>query len=182
MKTYPQIKLTLFIVLSLLLFKGSKCDNDDDIVSPIDQLPSATQTGAQTFGCLVNGEAYIDESRSFNAFYQLIDGEYYFNVGASDQNSIIDLMVIATNAMHIQSNTEYRLLCNSPNNFYSEVFLTGELLLETTCNSHYGIITITNFEPENNIVSAEFDFDIIDPRNGERIEIREGRFDVLFNR
>ena len=45
---------------------------------PIDQLRAATQTGANTFGCLVNGEAvvidkpFLDLSPDFGCQYQLI--------------------------------------------------------------------------------------------------------------
>jgi len=51
----------------------------------IDCLPEATQTGAGTFGCLVNGEPFVDNSGNFNCFYQLVDGEYYFGIRARDE-------------------------------------------------------------------------------------------------
>lgn len=74
-------KLTLLIFSILLL----ACDKDDKPANPIDQLPPATQTGAGTFGCLVNGVPYVDNSGFFNCFYQLVDGEYYFGIQVEQQ-------------------------------------------------------------------------------------------------
>ena len=34
-------------------------------VAPIDQLPSATHTGANTFGCLIDGEAFYVSGKSY---------------------------------------------------------------------------------------------------------------------
>ena len=49
-------KLLLYLALPLLT-QCSKCKQDDP--APLDQLPPATQTGANTFGCLVNGQVYL---------------------------------------------------------------------------------------------------------------------------
>jgi hypothetical protein len=62
-------------------------------VNPVDTLPPATQTGANTFGCLINGKAFTPGGSSFSgpnltATYEyLISGTpngYSFNVGAGD--------------------------------------------------------------------------------------------------
>jgi hypothetical protein len=54
--------LLLFLVLALTV---SCCKNDDDNnTNPIDQLPPATQTGANTGGALVNGEAFLPNNQS----------------------------------------------------------------------------------------------------------------------
>ena len=63
--------LILFTLLfSLTLFFAC----DDDIATPtkpIDLLPPATQEGNYTFGCLVNGEAFVTKSStSVVAIYQ----------------------------------------------------------------------------------------------------------------
>jgi len=48
-------------------------------------------------------------------------------------------------------------------------------------NSEYtGELTITKLDFEKNVVSGTFWFDLQHPVTGERIEIREGRFDTLF--
>jgi hypothetical protein len=52
-------KIFLLLITSFALWS---CDKDDKPSNPIDQLPPATQTGAGTFGCLVNGVPYVDNS------------------------------------------------------------------------------------------------------------------------
>ena len=43
-------------VLLFIAFTFINCSNNDD---PQDQLPPITQTGANTFGCLVNGQVFV---------------------------------------------------------------------------------------------------------------------------
>lgn len=83
-------KLHFLLITALILL--SSCHKDDDPIAPIDQLPPATQTGAGTFGCLVNGEPFIDNSGSFNCFYQFVDVGYYF--GIRGKNDSFDLFSI----------------------------------------------------------------------------------------
>lgn len=169
-----QIALLLFSIF--LLFS---CKNDDDNQ---EALPPATQTGAGTFACYVNGTSYIDASGGyFNCFYQLVDGEYYFGIGGEDEDhDIFRQVILSSNASEIEENMQYTLTCNTNNNYYGEVAFTGLLLDATTCNTDYGTLTITKLDFENHIVSGVFEFDIIHPTTGEIIEIRDGRFDTLF--
>jgi hypothetical protein len=68
----------------LSVLSVASCNNDDDNNQI---LPPATQTGAGTFACTVNGQNFIDTSGGFfNCFYQLVDGEYYFGISAEDND------------------------------------------------------------------------------------------------
>ncbi|MBQ0767738.1 MAG: hypothetical protein KBT58_00490, partial [Bizionia sp.] len=50
----------LLLAFALLLIVSNCNKNDDDQpTNPIDQLPPATQTGANTFGCLLDGEPFL---------------------------------------------------------------------------------------------------------------------------
>ena len=49
-------KLLLYAAL-LTLTQCSQCKKNDP--TPLAQLPPATQTGANTFGCLVNGQVWL---------------------------------------------------------------------------------------------------------------------------
>jgi len=55
-------KLPLYLAL-LLLTQCSKCKDDPTPADPAAGLPPATQTGANTFGCLINGQAYTPKGR-----------------------------------------------------------------------------------------------------------------------
>ena len=54
-------KIITVILLSTLL--GASCKKTNT-PSPTDQLPPTTQTGANTFGCLVNGKVYVPKGSS----------------------------------------------------------------------------------------------------------------------
>lgn len=51
-------RLPLYLALALLT-QCSKCKDDPTPATPTDQLPPVTQTGAGTFGCLLNGQAFL---------------------------------------------------------------------------------------------------------------------------
>lgn len=56
----PQSLLIYFLTVTVLT--ASMCKKKP--VDPIDQLPPETQTGANTFGCLVNGEVFKPGGRN----------------------------------------------------------------------------------------------------------------------
>ncbi len=171
------IKLTFIFLISL----STSCQSDDDGGDPISQLPEATQTGAGTFGCLVNGEPFIDNSGFFNTYYQQVNGEFFFSIGAgSDSNSILRQVRLASEEAEIEEDSTYSLKCNEAGEVYAEVGFPNVLLGNDTCESNFGNLNITRFDLNESIVSGTFEFDIIDPRDNSIIEIREGRFDALF--
>ena len=70
------------LLLLLTTFALSCCNKDDDKpIAEIDKLPPATQTGANTVGCLLDGKAFLPGNfpNSTNCFYQFVDGNYYFS-------------------------------------------------------------------------------------------------------
>lgn len=72
--------LILLLALTLIL---SCCNKDEDDTQT---LPPATQTGAGTFACFVNGKPFIDKTGSFNCFYQFVDGHYYFGISGDNES------------------------------------------------------------------------------------------------
>ena len=169
------------ILLLLTTFTLSCCNKDDDKPSnPIDQLPPATQTGAGTFGCLVNGEPFVDNSGFFNCFYQLVDGEYYFGIRGRKE-SFINQIGIGSEKKNIDLDINHTLKSQQEGNFYGRIsFNCSSCLGATTLNENPGVITFTKLDMQNNIVSATFEFTVIDPSTGTVYEITEGRFDALF--
>ena len=92
------------LILSLLGLQG--CFNDDDAPTT---LPEATQTGAGTFGCLVNGEPFIETGSYFNCYYQYVNGGYYFSIGAeSEYNSSLSLIVLGSVAATIEEGGSFQ--------------------------------------------------------------------------
>ena len=168
--------VVLFIMLVNVL---GGCKNDDDAPTT---LPEATQTGAGTFGCLVNGEPFIETGTYFNCYYQYVDGGYYFSINAkSEYNSILQIIHLGSQAMIIQEDGVYSLGCYwSIGDYFGEVIFANSAQETDTCDTEYGYLHITKFDFTNYIVSGTFEFDVLNPYTGEIIEIREGRFDTKF--
>ena len=167
--------ILLFATLTL-----SSCEKDDnpETTNPVSQLPAATQVGANTFGCLLDGEPFKPDnlSNSTNCFYQLVDGEYFFTVRASykNSNSTSTTLALKTEKKDINQGFTYDLLNPDPNQAYG-LFSYG--FVYYTSEMHTGKLTITKLT--NQIVSGTFYFDIMD-NNGVLHQIREGRFDFKY--
>ena len=174
------MKTLIFSLLSLF-FVLQSCNNDDDNnCQGIECLPPATQTGEGTFGCLVNGEPFVDNSGFFNCFYQLVDGEYYFGIQAEDEVSDIVIIGLGSNESQILLNITIPLNEDQPQNFYGGVNIANLGGSIRTTNLEDGNINFTNFDLNQNIVSATFEFIVTDPNTGITYEITEGRFDAQF--
>ena len=183
-------KLVYFL---LCIFFFTACDKDDDQGSqdPIEQLPKATQTGANTVGCLVNGEAFLPKGGGLagnkNCFYQYVDGGYHFKMGFSDFSGDTSYsVVVGTQNASIEEGETY--LLNSQPFFTNNIdgrggghSISGPSGFEkyTTTSEVTGEMRITKLDFENHIVSGTFWFDAVN-EDGEVVEIREGRFDMNF--
>ncbi|MFD2601789.1 hypothetical protein [Flavobacterium suzhouense] len=168
----------IFLLYVLFAFLSSCDKNDDKNCSGADCLPPATQTGADTFGCLVNGEPFVDKSRSFNCFYQFFDGEYYFSISAKFNKSIKGIGLGSQKIELLQAGS-YQLREIGAGNFSADVFVDADNNFETSLIDT-GTISITKFDMEKKIVSATFEFTVTDPASGKVYKITEGRFDTHF--
>ena len=166
------------ILLVLLSFLG--CSDDD---GPKDKngLPVATQTGENTFGCLVNGKRYTPSGYfpypKLEATYDDFNGDFYLRasrrVGAD-----VEGIVLGSRAFNLSEGQTYQLLENEEGNASGGWFVSEDFFgYAYTGEQHTGELTITNYDEANHILSGLFWFDVLLP-NGEVVEIREGRFDV----
>ena len=166
--------LTTFLTLSC-------CSSDDD---KTETLPPATQTGAGTFACYVNGKTFIDKSGGyFNCYYQFLDGEYFFGIGGNVNNLIPQNIYIQTQKKSISESETLLLFAIADGNAYGGCgfsYSPTESYQSYTNSQHTGELKITKLDFENHIVSGTFWFDIAHPTTGEIIQIRDGRFDTLF--
>lgn len=105
MKKNYALLLLLPILLGLL-----SCNKDDDRpTDPVDLLPPITQTGAGTFGALVDGKPFIGNNPYFNCYYQFVDGGYYFGIGGDDDVGSLMSIIIGTRHKTISENEILRL-------------------------------------------------------------------------
>ena len=182
MKTYL---LTLLAVLFI------SCNNDDDSpANPVDELPPATQTGENTFGCLINGRPFTPRGVPFGppskgATYQYVynpqneSGHYSFQVFGdnyeTDERVSINLGLsnyddFIINNYAINTMTWDGIGCIG-------IYLYGSNGYDTTIENN-GNLIINYLDHENRIVSGTFEFDV--DVDGETYYITDGRFDFNF--
>ncbi|SEA49070.1 hypothetical protein [Bizionia paragorgiae] len=172
----------LLLAFAMLLIVSNCNKNDDDQpTNPIDQLPPATQTGANTFGCLLDGEPFLPgiSQNPLDCVYQFVNGGYYFSLQANKRNSENNLirLGIGTENLEINQGNTYNLSANIDGNASGIYFFNT--FLNYTSQDYTGELTITKLDFTNNIVSGTFWYDIED-YNGVVHQIREGRFDMQF--
>ncbi|MFP9098785.1 hypothetical protein ACLI09_07015 [Flavobacterium sp. RHBU_24] len=171
--------LLLLTVLPLLALTGCNNDDDNKPADPVSQLPPATQTGEDTFGCLLDGMAFKPDNRpnATNCFYQFVDGDYYFVVGASNYHTNLKGITLRTERKQIFEGETYNLFEYTEGNAVGSY--TYNLTNNFTSSTYTGELTITKLDFTNHIVSGTFWFDVMD-ENGVVHQIREGRFDMHF--
>nr|WP_315258206.1 hypothetical protein [uncultured Flavobacterium sp.] len=171
--------LLLLLTIAIAL---SCCDKDDDKPkNPIDQLPPATQTGANTFGCLLDGEVFKPglTNNSLDCVYQNINNEYYFSLQGNrrDTNNNLIRLGCSTQNLQIIEGQTYQLKERIDGNANGKYFFNLDFSYTTT--TEVGELKITKLDFTNNIVSGTFWFDVKDSK-GVIHQIREGRFDMQF--
>lgn len=176
----------LFLVLFVLI----SCKSDDDSTNPIDQLPPATQTGANTFGCLINGEPFNTRGAPFGppskgASYQYVydftnQSSYYnFQVYGNNRETTIgvSINIIFSNYEDLQVGS-YLLSIESAENIWGmgSYLKSGDVYDTSYLNTGY--INIAYLDYENRIVSGTFEFNV--DVNGDVYHVTDGRFDFNF--
>ncbi|MDJ0365658.1 DUF6252 family protein [Hymenobacter sp. H14-R3] len=172
------MKHFLTLVLPLALLLGCKKSDPD----PVSQLPPATQTGANTFGCLVNGQPWLpggnDGTSNYSIYYDpnyrkgtLNIGTYrYYPVGSTSRQDIIIF------SDSLKSTGTYSL---SIPNHQEGLFYGSKGECEFHQNEvHYrrGTLTITRLDKQAGIISGTFAFTLYKP-GCDSVRVTQGRFD-----
>jgi hypothetical protein len=182
----PTFLFLLVLCISILVISSCKKDKQE-------KLPEETQTGAGTFGCLVDGEVFIPggaqmSGGSLNCNYQLIDGRYYYRLvgrNDNDKNNRKSVGVFLHNSILVDD-SKYLLGERFKDSIGYSTYINilsspSEYLGHETNSLHQGELFIKHFDSVQQIVSGTFWFDAIS-ENGEIVQIREGRFDVRYTR
>ncbi len=174
------------ILMSMFILLNASCKNDDNTPeNPVDLLPPATQIGAQTFGCLVNGKVFLPKNFGqgmLNAFYQNIDGQYFISISAESGEKQTESQFIVIGGISVPALEEksYDLISDEPENFFG-LFTNSGLNdnARSTTDAKPGKLIISNLDTQNFILSGTFEFTVLD-NDGKEIKITDGRFDVKY--
>ena len=169
----------LLIALYILALSG--CSKEEAPKDPVDTLPPITQTGENTFACLINGKPFFS-SKDRRASYTVADGAYTLTLSGSRYDDIglrsihlsgLDIVNGVTEGLH-------PLKTRISGGYGAEYLIGGGITLDTgTTDDVPGILTITRFDLEEFIVSGTFEFTVEDD-SGNLYEITDGRFDLKF--
>src|SRR5665213_2324933 len=169
-------RIILSAVLLIFCFCSTQCKKNKPTGNPVDQLPPASQTGANTFGCLINGQVFLPKGPSLGPIlqcaYQYLDNNYsphgyFFQLSASDHSNSTDITSVGiyTDSLNIRENV-FQLGDNKPGNaygFYDRINLQGIDMTLYTTNNLAGQLAITRFDEVNQIVSGTFWFSVVTP-------------------
>ena len=175
------LKIFLLIIACANIFAA--CKKDKTTTEPTDQLPPATQTGANTFGCLVNGKVFT------NIGYDGSNSNFRLFVDPTFQNGSFQIRVysfktskyerININSNDINSVGIFNVVGNNGPLFIDYSNDNGTCNFNQSANCYLkGNLNITKYDISNGIFSGTFQFNIKDPNfNCDTIRITEGRFD-----
>ena len=175
MKNLLQLLFTTLLCSCISLKSCNLSDNDPKPKTELEKLPPATQTGKSTFGCLVDGKAWVTEtSVDARAFYQagILFITAFLTDGKVDQGITISLSDLNL------SEKEYQLTD------YPDIF--GRLRdLKINCefvtsSTYTGKLTITHLDQTNFIISGTFEFEGHSDVCNSVIKIEHGRFDLTY--
>ena len=183
------MKQTLFLPLLACLFIFAQCKKNKNEEA---QLPSATTTGAMTFGCKINGKVFVprDGSGRPGLYCQYVNlgtgtgGGWYLNIPATDWHVNPPMgMKIGADSLLISEGSRYEFKLDNNNQTkkgeFSAMFAdAGYGYLKT--NDDNGSILITKFDQARNIISGTFYFTATNLGTGLKVNITEGRFDIRY--
>ncbi|RYY30344.1 MAG: hypothetical protein EOP41_00820 [Sphingobacteriaceae bacterium] len=167
-------KIKILIVLPFLfLLLITSCEKEG--------LPKATQTGANTMSCKVNGKVWQKKAcvsclGGGSALSLNYDDRDFFGISGQnrDQNITITLIINSLKKTRIYSSST-----NGNNQAYLNNYNNGTYY--STSQSNKGTITVTKLDLNNKIISGTFEFTAEDENNpNNTIKVTDGRFDVKY--
>ncbi len=165
--------------MTLLLIYS--CNKDDDY--PKEELPPITSEGANTFGCLVDGEVWLPEK---DVFFELISTSEKLEVSYNKDKKRLRIYSKKDKCVNDIQTVDQR---------FSLTFLLDEkptydpddcdrIFKDYLKNTYYDLDSLYHHEIDiirhDTIISGTFNFRAIDHGNADTVYITDGRFDVKY--
>lgn len=171
--------ISVFLIFCLTDFSACKKSG----VSEFSKLPAPTQIGANTFGCLVNGKAFLPSSGGYSSPPKLAadyspspTGGLTIYARNKSDNGVYTLVSLKTDSLSVEEGQTLHLSTRAPGNAVGFFSAGGNYM---TGQGATGTLTITKLDLVNKIISGSFDFEAKDTA-GNLVKITDGRFDVHF--
>jgi hypothetical protein len=157
----------------------------------IDELPPATQTGANTFGASVNGKLWGPSSSPIGGAAKL-EARYVLNdliinarnLGSTPTESEFEIYIKDLNGPGVyplnQNTLPYPYHTASYGYYVSRRF--NPINEWITSSQFTGVVNITLDDSVNHIISGTFQFDALNMYSSpDTLRVRDGRFDIKVN-
>ena len=183
-----QSKAWLLYVCLLSTFAGcSKCNKVIEPDNPTAGLPPATQVGAYTFGCMLNGQPWLpvgrqslmgagNPSADYDPTYKGgnlgIRATIYDN-GYSKDDLGFNLTNVNKVGEYNPNNSDVGFRYNDGETPITEYF--SEEDIASNCK-----LIITKLDLTNKIVAGTFSFTLQKKDTGKKVTVTDGRFDMKF--
>lgn len=173
----------LFIA-ALLLISFSSCKKD------VDELPPATQTGANTFGAKLNGSFWVPQGFGVVPTAPLLEARFQgnntvlinarnFSSSPTETEFEIYLVNITAPGVFLLNQNTAKVPNASASYGYYEVRRFRPEEEYFTNSTHTGSVTVTRYDVTNRIISGTFEFTAQDKTDPSKtITVTEGRFDL----
>ena len=174
--------LALWLPLIAILFTSCKKN--------IDFLPIETATGANTFGCKINGVAYIPSGGDPSISWYPVSGGWYLSgsdrglyiTTTSSNNKFIDIYIKVLDTVGVYKlnyNTQpFPIAVYAENyGYYATKNANGTRNRYVTNTQNTGEVHVKQILP-GGIIAGTFHFTAYNQQTGETVTITEGRFDV----
>lgn len=181
----------LLLITCLLCFAQCKKDKTK---TPLEQLPPETQTGANTFGCLINGQVFRPggaqlSGGSLNAIYQHIfpstPSGYIFGISAKNNQEQCKLRQIGfafdSVSMRVAVYQLEKRVNGKGAGVYQEFYCNQTFKEYVTNEILNGELNVKKFDTIDQIASGTFWFKALS-NLGDTVSVTEGRFDVRYTR
>lgn len=178
MKTLSKFLLSLLFVV---LFIGNSCKKNSD------KLPPATQVGANTFGCLLDGKVWLPSGGSAwsginptrGGFFSDAAGKTNIYISANSDNDYIEIYlkhITSTGLFYLNTNTPVIPNAVFPES-YGAYFIKNSSDYFVTDSLHTGMVNITYADTIRGIVSGTFEMQVFNKNTSKIKSITKGRFD-----
>ncbi|WP_306013147.1 MULTISPECIES: hypothetical protein [unclassified Allomuricauda] len=169
------------VLIALYILALSGCSKEETPKDPVDSLPPITQTGENTFACLINGKPFFS-SAGRRASYTVADGAYTLSLSGSryDDKGLRSILLSGLDIVNGVTEGLHPLKARTSGGYSAEYLIGGGITLDTrTTDSVPGVLNITRFDLVEFIVSGTFEFSVKDDE-GNTLNFTDGRFDLKF--
>ena len=187
-----KLKNIAWLLIIALCSIFAACKKVKEPPTELSKLPPATQTGANTFGCLVNGKAWVAQrndcsifcSPSFKIYYDGSNGGY-LGIEAliiDIKNNIDERFDIVFDSSNLKLIHPIRisnpLTTSSFKNFIGVSNCSKYEHYSDSSVIHIGNVIMTRYDLPNGIFSGTFEFTLTKP-GCETLNVTDGRFDKI---